>query len=218
MKGSNVNNIKVDVSKQKIVECSKCGAQLVVNKFSKKGQTCESINQFPPDSKCSADKKSSARDKISKTKESEIKKLSPSNFIKLMNKLEFDIDEKRRFKKKYAIDGGGIFLVYPQLSNPVGGEEPKIEYFSIIIQRVVGTNENFRDFMPSDAASDCEIIADEFSDKVKHTHNIGYVECDNCHVSTAEFGVDPKRNKVYCIKPNNCFKKVHNNAHAESVE
>lgn len=230
MQGSSVNNIKLDPAKQKIVECEKCGVPLVVGKFSKNGQSCHSTKQFPSNSKCKPQVvKTSASDKISKVKEkSEIDKPNKvekiekkkdgslgSQFVSLMTKLGFDVDSNRRFKKRYAVDGGGIAVVYPNMED-VGDGNPKLEWFSVIIQRAVGVNEDFRRFMPPDAASDCEVIASEFSEQVITRPEVGAMRCDFCGSMTDEFGVDPKKNKVLCVKPNNCFKKAFINAGAES--
>lgn len=231
MKGSSVNNIKLDPNKQKIVECEKCGVPLVVGKFAKNNQTCISTKQFPSNSKCKPQAiKTSAADNIQKVKDEFVEKEdskvdSNSNklkdnsigtqFVVLMNKLGFEVDANRRFKKRYAVDGGGIAVVYPNMEN-IGGEKPKLEWFSVIIQRAVGVNEEFRRFMPPDAASDCEVIASEFAEQIITRPEVGTVKCDSCGSLTDEFGVDPKRNKVLCIKPKNCFKKAFMNVGAEA--
>lgn len=234
MKGSNVHNIKLDPAKQKIVECEACGASLVVGKFSKKHQTCITANQFPSNSKCKPQgEKKSAREKVSAAKDSgNVRKItsqpksngedkSPegtfgAQFVKMMSQLGFEPDQQRRFKKRYAIDGGGIATVYPQVERPVGGGKPKVEYFSVIVQRAVGVNENFRNFMPPDAASDCELISSELGEQVVARPEVGTVKCDDCGALTDEFGVDPKKDRVLCVRPNGCFRKAFTNAGAEA--
>lgn len=234
MKGSNVRNIKLDPAKQKIVECDACGASLVVGKFAKNKQTCASTNQFPSNSKCkpSAGKKKSAREKIADTTQSAVRRLDKSpdpkgngqdkeatfglKFTKMMKQLDFDIDSKRRYKKRYAIDGGGIATIYPSIVPGMTGKGPTLEYFSVIIQRAVGVNEDFRNFMPPDAASDCELLASELGEQVIARPDVGTVRCDSCGALTDEFGVDPKNDKVLCVKPNGCFRKAFTNIGAEA--
>lgn len=245
MKGSNVNNIKLDPVKQKIVECDVCGASLVVGKFAKKNQTCIIANQFPSNSKCKPSnikKNSSAKEKmvVAKNVSNVVRKVKPKQeskqelepkskqkvkntsfgeeYVKLMNQLDFDIDKQRRFKKRYAIDGGGVVVVYPNIEHQVDGGKPRLDWFSVITQRAVGINEDFRKFMPPDAASDCELIASEVGDQIITRPDIGTVRCDECGSLTDEFGVDPNKNKVLCIKPNGCFRKSFTNAGAEAVE
>lgn len=229
MKGSKVANIKLNPTTQKIVECEKCGVSLVVGKFSKNNQTCESAGHFPSNSKCKSNSKpknKSAREKISNTKkQDEVRKLdSPKkefgsfgkHFVSIAAQLDFEPDEKRRFRKRYAIDGGGIAIVYPHVEPGMAGRGPKLEYFSLIIQRVVGVNEDFRNFMPPDAASDCELLASELGEKVIARPDVGTAVCDACGTITSEFGVDPKNDKVLCVRPNGCFKKAFTNAGAEA--
>lgn len=235
MKGSTVKNIKLDPNKQKIVECDVCGVALVVGKFAKNKQTCMSANQFPSNSKCKLPikgKKKSARDKIADTKtQNAVRRLDKSSddkinkedtfgvkLTKLMKQLDFDIDNKRRYKKRYGIDGGGIVTIYPSIVPGVAGKGPTLEYFSVIIQRAVGVNEDFRNFMPPDAASDCELLASELGEQVIARPDIGTIRCDSCGSLTDEFGVDPNQNKVLCIKPNGCFKKAFTNVGAEALE
>lgn len=234
MKGSSVNNIKLDPEKQKIVECEACGVALVVGKFAKKSQTCVTAKQFPSNSKCKPQpaKTKSAREKISKTKEdNKVRSIESApkkkqqkapatsygaKFIDMMNQLGFEPDAQRRFRKKYAIDGGGIATIYPQVEQQVGGQSKKVEYFSIIIQRAVGVNEDFRKFMPPDAATECELIASELGEQVITRPDVGTVKCDDCGAITDEFAVDPSKDKVLCVRPNGCFKKAFTNAGAEA--
>lgn len=247
MSGSNVNNLKLDPKKQKIVSCSVCEQPLVVGKFSKNDQTCESSGYYPsscpkqeeksngskPSTKPKKTKKKSARQKLKEEKESTIeesKQISDkkngedksesgkfaANLTRIMNELGFDIDSRRRYHKRYAVDGGGVITIYPHIEPGIAGGTPKLEWFSVILQRAVGINEDFRRFMPPDAASDCEVIAHELGDHSTQQTQIGMSQCDQCGEYTDEFVVDPKRNKILCMKPNNCFKKRHTSAGAQS--
>jgi len=238
MAGSEVKNLKLDPQKQKLVDCTACGQPLVVGKFAKNEQTCESSNYYPANcpkrSQAVAQvdtpktKSKSARQKLEEVKDPEpkpTKKNGKDNsehgkfaaeYTRLMDQLGFEIDNKRRYQKRYAIDGGGIITIFPHVENGVAGIAPKIEYFSVILQRAVGVNEEFRRFMPPDAASDCEVIAAELGGGIVAQPQVGMAQCDNCGAMTDEFGVDQKGNKVLCMKPNNCFRKHHTNAGAQA--
>lgn len=237
MAGSAVRNLQLDPKKQKIVECNVCEQPLVVGKFSKNYQTCETAGYYPSqcpyrdkaikeNKKSKASKKSkSARDKIKKEKDSIIEEDKSVNepssefakrLTEIMNDLEFNIDQKRRYFKKYAVDGGGVITIYPHIEPGVAGTTPKLEWFSVILQRAVGTNEEFRRFMPPDASYDCEVLSSEFGQYDVVKPQVGTAKCDSCGSMTDEFGVDTRYNKVYCVKPNNCFKKHHTNAGAQS--
>jgi len=217
---SSINNVKLDPNRQKLVECVACGEYLVVGKFSKKNQTCEDANYYP--SKCPkksnvrAIKHKSAKEKIAETKDlDESENISTVNkFSQLMDKLGFEADHNRRFKKKYGIDGGGVMTIYPFMEPGVGGNDPKLSYFSIVLQRAIGVNEDFRKFMPPDAASDCELMASELGEINIIRPTVGTTVCDNCGSNTDQFGV--RRDKVYCVAPNNCFEKDFSGSGAEA--
>jgi hypothetical protein len=84
------------------------------------------------------------------------------------------------------------------------------------IQRAIGLDEDFRKFLPADAASDCELMASEFSMERSKPLQIGQEKCDSCGAFTDEFGVDIKNGRILCIKPNLCFKRKFNAVAAES--
>lgn len=242
MAGSEVQNLKLDPKKQKIVECVTCGQSLVVGKFSKNDQTCETANYYPAkcpkrsDTKNIKDKpkkkNKSAREKLADEKVSTKGESKPdkkkngkdtseqgklaAEFTRLMNQLGFEIDSKRRYSKRYAIDGGGIITIYPHIEPGIAGTKSRLEWFSVILQRAVGVNEEFRRFMPPDAASDCEVLAAELGDQVRAQPEVGMTQCDKCGAMTDEFGIDTKRNKVLCVKPNNCFRNHHTSSGAQS--
>jgi len=222
MKGSRVTNLKFDPNKEKIINCGACGEPMVVGKFSKINQKCPNCMAIPKGKPPTEEKQ--VRKIVNPVKKKDNGKAVgdtakfAAGFTQLMNKLEFEIDEKRRYKKKYAIDGGGVMIIYPFVEHGIAGSSPKVEYFSIIIQRVVGVNENFREFMPPDAASDCELISAEFAEQIVATPQIGQNVCDKCGAVTDEFGVDPKRGRVLCVKPNNCFKSAFTSSGAEAQE
>jgi hypothetical protein len=191
------------------------------------------MNQFPSNSKCKLRTSSSATDKIKAVKdkynesvENKIKQEpkviqdKPSTigekYIGLMNKLGFEPDKQRKFRKRYAIDGGGIVVVYPNMEPSMSGGDSKLEWFSVVTQRAVGINEDFRRFMPPDAASDCELMASELGEQVITRPEVGTIKCDNCGAITDEFGVDPRKDRVLCINPNGCFRKSFGNAGAQA--
>jgi hypothetical protein len=228
MKGSRVSNLKFDPNKEKIIDCSGCGEPIVVGKFSKINQKCAKCKAVPKGKEEKAKPKEDRpvrkivkpvqrKNKDNGKDASDIGKFA-ADVTRLMNGLDFEIDNQRRYKKKYALNGGGVMIVYPYIGPQIGDKPPRVEYFSTIIQRVVGVNENFREFMPPDAASDCELIAAELADVVEIQPQIGQNVCDSCGAVTSEFGVDPKRGKVLCVKPNNCFKKAFTSAGAEAQE
>jgi len=239
MQGSNVKNIKLDPNKQKLVECTKCKLPLVIGKFAKNEQTCATANYFPtncPEKKgnVSPIKPKSAREKIAAVQQTDTpapkatsdkpngKNHSPAaefaaSFTKLMDQLGFEIDNQRRYKKRYAIDsGGGVMTIYPHIAHGVTGENPRIEYFSMILQRAISVDEEFRKIMPPDAATDCELLSAELGEQTALKPEVGYSKCDGCGITTDEFGVDIKNNKVLCIKPNNCFKRGFTTRGAEA--
>lgn len=209
MKGSKIKNIRFDPNKQKIVACEVCNREIIVGKFAKKDQKCENCINL-------------SKKKNVKKVEEEVKKpvkLSTfsSRFYELVTKLGFEVTDKRIWRKKYPIDGGGIVSIHPMIEHGVAGEEPKLAYFSLIIQRAVGLNDNFRKIMPPDAASDCEILADEFDTISRPKHKIGQEQCAMCGAITDEFAVDTKNARILCIKPNNCFRKFMSGGGAESL-
>ena len=221
MKGSRVSNLKFDPNKEKIVGCGVCGEQMVVGKFSKINQKCTKCESVP---KGKPKEEKQVVKIVNPVKKKDNGKIVgdtskfASGFTKVMNELEFEIDSSRRYKKKYAIDGGGVMIIYPFVEHGIAGSSPKVEYFSTIVQRVIGVNENFRELMPPDAASDCELIASEFAEHMVATPQIGQNICDRCGAVTDEFGVDPKRGKILCVRPNNCFKLSFTSAGAEAQE
>jgi hypothetical protein len=214
MKGSTVQNIKFNPDKEKIVECQACHTSIVVGKFAKIGQVCD---------KCKNTPKGKASTNSSKQEpERQVRKLETPNpsFAKkleeISTRLGFEIDSRRIWRKKYGIDNGGIVTTYIMVEPGVAGEKPRIDYFSVIIQRAVGINEDFRKFMPPDAASDCEVIASELGTIVSSKPQLGQEKCDSCGAMTDEFAVDNKRGRILCVRPNNCFKKNFTNAGAQA--
>jgi len=209
MPGSNVSNIKFDPNKQKIVICEGCQKEMVVGKFAKNNQRC-------------SDCKNLNTKRESKQAEVPIKKEGNETFgVRLTNlcqELGYTITEKRSWMKRYAMDGGGIATIYIMPEQGNTGMSPRLEYFSLIIQRAVGVNEDFRKFMPPDAVSDCELLSNEFAPKVTITPKLGQEQCAECKEFTDEFGVDTSRGRILCVKPNNCFKKFFNRAGAQSVK
>jgi len=214
MKGSAVQNIKFNPDKEKIVECRACHSQMVIGKFAKIGQTCEKCKSVP--------KGKVSVEKVVGTPERQVRKLETPDpsFAKQLqdvaSKLGFEIDSRRIWRKKYAIDNGGIVTIYIMVEPGVAGEKHRVDYFSLIVQRAVGTNEDFRRFMPPDAASDCELISSELGSKVSNKPQIGQEQCDSCGAMTDEFAVDNKRGRILCVRPNNCFKKTFNHAGAQA--
>jgi len=203
MRGSIAKNIKLDSSKQKLVRCEVCQREMVVGKFAKKGQTCHECKTMP--------KGKDAKNKSIDTRESFGQK-----FVALMNKLGFTVTDKRLWKKKYAVDGGSVVTIYPMVEQGVAGEGPRLEYISMTVQRAIGLDEDFRRFLPADAATDCELMSSELGVERGKQPQIGQEKCDACGAITDEFGVDTKEGKVLCIRPNGCFKKKFNNRGAES--
>lgn len=206
MKGSSVKNIKFDPDKQKIVSCVVCKQPMVVGKFAKVGQKCHGCQNIPKGS----------RDH----KEPEVRKIKADpnsfavKFVEMVTKLGFDATDKRLWRKKYGIDNGGIATVYVMVENNIAGHEPHLGYFSLIIQRAIGLDEDFRKFMPADAASDCELLASEFGAVEVRRPQIGQERCAICGELTYEFGVDTKNNRILCAKK--CFKKMFTSRGAES--
>jgi len=211
MRGSAVNNTKVNAN-QKIVPCSVCNEPVLVGKFDKKDQKCEKCKNIPKGRNTA----------VRKLPSKPVVKLpsKPSSFAvalgELAVKLGFEINEKRLWKKKYAIDGGGVATVHIMIDMGLSGQEPRIGYFSLTVQRAVGINDNFRKFMPPDAASDCELLASELGGVEIQKPQIGQEKCDQCGILTDQFGV--KGNKVLCIRKGGCFKKAFTSGGAESVE
>ena len=207
MLGSSVTNIKFDSAKQKIVQCAGCQREMVVGKFSKNGQRCAN---------CDNTKRKGT------TQQAPIEKLAPETFsarlTRIANSLGFSISDKRIWRKTYAMDAGGIMTVHIMVEPSVAGGDPKIDYFSVNIQRAVGISDQFRKIMPPDAAADCEVIADEFAEVHNTRPQIGFQKCDVCGAMTDEYGVDPKTARVLCIKPNACFKNMISRRGAESDE
>ena len=166
MAGSSVRNIKFNPEKQKLVPCAACKREIVVGKFSKNGQICQECRDIPRG-------KDAVRPIRPVVKESFATKLS-----EMAVKLGYTVNDKRIWRKKYAIDGGGVAVIHLMIDPGIAGSGQKLDYFSITIQRAVMTSENFRDFMPPEAASDCEVLADAFGDKLLNKHEIGKEKCD----------------------------------------
>lgn len=214
MKGSDIKNIKFDNDKQKIVYCQVCEKPLVVGKFAKTKQSCndcKNINKSKSTSYKKPSKKENGKDS------SESGKFA-ARLVELAQRLDFDLDAKRVWRKKYASSDGGITYVYIMIEPGVAGQEPRVEYFSVITQRAIGLEEDFRKFLPPDAASDCEVIAEEFGVIKQVTESVGQTECAMCGEYTDQFGIDPKRDRILCITPNNCFKKSFTGVGAESEQ
>jgi len=213
MQGSNVNNIKFDPDKQKLVVCEGCKRPIVVGKFAKNNQRC---------SDCKNLNKGKNKLKVVETPAEKPTNTEKKNFgaklVDLCNQLEFTITDKRSWKKRYAVDGGGAATIYIMPEQGNTGMGPRLEYFSLVIQRAIGVDEDFKKFMPPDAVSDCELLAAELSSKVSIKPRLGQEQCDSCQEYTDEFGVDPTRGKILCVKPNNCFKKSFNRIGAEASE
>lgn len=208
--GSNVNNIKFDPNKQKLVICEGCKREMVVGKFAKNNQRCAECKNLNK-------KKPPVEIKPVEKPTNDVNKKFGAKLEEMCLRLGYSITEKRSWMKRYAIDGGGAATIYimPEQSN--SGMGPRVEYFSLIIQRAIGVNEDFGRFMPPDAVSDCEVLANEFAPKVSIKPRLGQEQCAICKEHTDEFGVDTKNGRILCIKPNNCFKKHFNRAGAESV-
>jgi hypothetical protein len=202
MKGSSTRNIKFDRNKQKIVKCEVCNKEIVVGKFAKRGQLCAECRNIP-------------KGKDSLNKHIDTRESFGQKFIVMMNKLGFTVTDKRLWKKKYAVDGGSVVTIYPMIEQGVAGEGPRLEYISMTVQRAIGLDEDFRKFLPADPATDCELLATEFGTERKQIQ-IGQEKCDICGAITDQFGVDTKRGKVLCIRPNNCWRKHFNNSGAEA--
>lgn len=211
MKGSNTRNIKFDGATQKIVHCDVCKTELVVGRFAKTTQYCEDCKNIP---------------KGKKDKEKEVVKLpvikeTNSFGTKLQDlalKLDYEITPNRIWRKKYAIDSGGVAVVHLMLDRDLANGQNTLSYFSVTTQRAVGINDDLRKFMPADAASDCEVILSELSGIEIAKPKIGQEKCAKCGALTDEFGVDTNRGLVLCIKPSNCWRKHinGNTAYAES--
>ena len=216
MRGSEVANIKFDSSKQKIVRCQSCDKPLVVGKFAKTNQTCNTCKSAPK-GKAAADAKKIAKAVDKKNgKDTSPQGTFAARLTEVALSLDFEIRKDRVWAKKYSVADGAIMNLYIMIEPGIAGAESKVEYFSTITQRAIGLDEDFRKFMPPDAANDCGVIASEFSTIARVDHNIGQTQCDKCGVYTDEFGVNNKTGKVYCIKPNGCFKKSYTGAGAES--
>jgi len=203
MKGSAVKNIKIDPTKQKIIECIVCGKSMVVGKFAKKDQKCE---------ECSNPTITNNKNGASKEKS---KETFPVRLANIAKQLDFSVSDRRIWRKKYAMNDGGIANLHIMVGPDVGGK-PKLEYFSYTTQRAVGVNEEFRKFMPPDIASDCELLAVELGEIIRIQPKLGQVICDGCGEPTDQYGVDTKRGRNLCIKPNNCFKKKFNSIGAQA--
>jgi hypothetical protein len=214
MKGSQVNNIKFDASKQKLVPCEACGKSVVVGKFAKKEQKCEACRN--PTKNVGAREKVQEVRRISPVKVQDKPSSFASQLATLANKLEFEITDRRLWRKKYAIDGGGIATIHIMVEPGITGQDPKLGYFSIVIQRAVGLNDDFRKMMPPDAASDCELLVSELGGADVRVAQIGQEVCASCGQLTDQFGV--RGNKVLCVRPNNCFKRAFNSRGAEAEE
>lgn len=216
MKGSNVANIKFDSSKQKIVRCQSCDGPMVVGKFAKTVQTCD-ICKGALKGKAAADAKKVVK-LVDKKKNKDISPQGTfaARLTEVAKSLDFEIRKDRIWAKKYSVADGAIMNLFIMVEPGIANAEPKVEYFSTITQRAIGLDEDFRRFMPPDAVNDCGVIASEFSSIARVDHNIGQTQCDKCGVYTDEFGVNNGTGKVYCIKPNNCFKNSYTSSGAES--
>lgn len=213
MKGSEVSNIKFDQSRQKIIRCESCDDPMVVGKFAKTVQKCAKCKGAPKGRDAAEAKKEAASKSNGEDKSSEGS--FAARLAEMAKSLDFDITRDRIWRKKYSADGG-IMSLFIMVEPGVAGEEPRVEYFSIITQRAVGLNEDFKKIMPPDAANDCNVIASEFSRVARVDHTIGQNKCDKCGVLTDEFGVNNNTGKVYCVTPNNCFKNSFSGAGAEA--
>jgi hypothetical protein len=209
MKGSAIKNIKFNPEKQKLIQCEVCGDSIIVGKFAKVNQKCE---------ECKKISKKKKAEKQEKLKLVEDESTFAKRLTRMAIELGFDITDKRLWRKRYAIDGGGIATIHIMIEPNITGKEPSVGYFSFVVQRAIGVNENFRKFMPPDAASDCEMIAIEFGKQNIYKPQVGQEKCAKCGSMTDEFGVDNKNNRILCIKPNNCFKQYFTTAGAESEE
>lgn len=208
MRGSTIKNIKFNPEKQKIIQCEVCGDSVIVGKFAKRNQKCEKCQKINI-------KKNILKEK-SKPVEDEsifVKKLA-----RMASELGFELTDRRRWRKKYAINGGGVATIHIMIDSGVTGKEPSVDYFSYITQRAVGINDNFRKFMSPDAAGDCDMIAAEFGKQSTYKPQVGQEECSKCGAMTDEFGVDNKNNRILCIRPNNCFRNYFTTGGAESEE
>lgn len=211
MKGSNVSNIKFDPSKQKLMQCAGCHQEMVVGKFSKNAQRCENCTN--PVSKPKSNGKMVHAPQIVNQNDEES---FASRLSRLAGELGFSVTDKRLWRKKYAISDGGVATIHIMIEPSIAGGKPRIDYFSLNIQRAVGTLEDFRKFMQPDAASDCEVLAGELGEIPEVRPQIGFQKCDKCGVPTDEFGVATKTGQVLCITPNNCFKNQLTGAGAEA--
>ena len=207
MRGSTVKNIKLDPTKQKIVQCVSCHNEMVVGKYAKKGQKCNTCK----DTFLQAGKPSQPQ------KENGNKSFA-AKLQEICNKLEFSITDKRTWKKRYPIDGGGVATIHIMPEQAMTGMGARIEYFSLVIQRAIGVTEDFRKFMPTSAAADCELIVGELGQTQTFNPKLGQEKCDSCGAYTDEFGIDPKEGKILCIRPNSCFKKHFTSRNAESEQ
>ncbi len=187
-------------------------------KFAKKNQTCDKCKNI---SKGAKDKSAKSTAKPKKPKKNGEDTTPQGTFGarlgEIAKRLGFDITRDRIWRKKYAIGGSGIATTHIMVEPGITGKQPRIEYFSFIIQRAVGINEIFREIMPPDAASDCELIASELGEQDIIRPQVGMEKCDSCGSMTDEFGVDTKKGKILCVKPNGCFKKKFSNAGAEAL-
>jgi len=212
MKGSAIKNIKFNSNKQKLSPCVVCGKELVVGKFAGTKHTCEVCKNIPKG------KISINKEPVKLVKGAGKQSIFAAKFTEMANKLGFEVNNKRLWCKKYAIDGGGVAIVHLMLDQGIQNEEKHLDYFSLTIQRAISISENFRQFMPAEAASDCEVLASEFGDKELIKHEIGKEICSKCGAITSEFAVDTKQGRILCLRPNSCWKKYMNNSGAEAHE
>lgn len=211
MKGSSVTNIKFDPTKQKLMPCAGCRKEMVVGKFSKNGQRCENCTNLNGKSRSNG-KLASIPQVVSQTEEESF----ASRLGRLAGELGFSITDKRLWRKKYAISDGGVATIHIMVEPGIAGGKPRIDYFSLNVQRAIGTIEDFRKFMSPDAASDCEVLAGELGEVPEVRPQIGFQKCDKCGMSTDEFGVNTKTGQILCINPNNCWKHQMMNSGAEA--
>jgi hypothetical protein len=203
---SKVRNIKFNPDKQKIIDCEICGDQVIVGKFASKTQKCERCKKIPK----------GAKDAQLQEVDPEDQSTFGRRLSRFATELGFTVNNNRVWKKQYAMDNGGVATVHIMIDPGVVGEKPKVDYFSMVTQRAVGVNEDFRKYMPADAASDCELLSTEFGKKNIFRPQVGRERCAKCGSLTDEFGADTKNNRILCIRPNNCFKKFFNTSGAES--
>ena len=220
MKGSSINNIKVEAGK-KLVHCSACGCEGNVGKFAKKDWKCNDCTNIPKGKSGMEEKavRLEVSNKPAVKAESEHVESFGAKLTKVASQLNFDINDKRIYRKKYAVEGGAVATVHIMVEPGSTVQKPRLEYFSLTIQRAVGVDEDFRKLMPAEAAADCEVVIAELGVPTTRKIQIGAEKCDGCGMMVDEFGVDNKHNRILCIRPNRtgCFHKLMSSQGAESA-